>query len=156
MKQEPPKPRDAGDSKLISDVEAYGCHVVGVLADGQGPGFAYSVGLFRNYAHPETLLFGLDQMLMRQLIVGICDELKRGKRFEPGGRYPDLRARHDCEFRRVGLEHYPPFLGYARWFYRGDTFPVLQCFWPDMSGIFPWEKGFEPKFLPLQPVYGQL
>jgi hypothetical protein len=37
-------------------------------------------------------------------------------------------------------------------FYQGLTFPVLQLFWSDREGRFPWEKGVDPTILPFQPL----
>lgn len=34
---------------------------------------------------------------------------------------------------------YREYLGYARWFYDGDGFDVLQIVWPDKQASFPGE-----------------
>lgn len=44
---------------------------------------------------------------------------------------------YDCVLRPVARRHYPDRFGYARWDYKGDGFPVMQCFWPDRAGRFP-------------------
>jgi hypothetical protein len=53
-----------------------------------------------------------------------------------------------CVLRPVLEKWYGPFLGMAGWYYRRRPFPVLQCFWPDPQGRYPWEAGFsgEPRF----------
>ena len=47
---------------------------------------------------------------------------------------------------------YDPFLGYARWFYQGDEFPVLQCIWPDKEQNYPWSPEFSRGLMWRQPL----
>lgn len=152
MKRNLPKARDDGDRQVLRDVAESGCHVVGVLADETGPAFAYSIGLYHNYDHPDILIFGLEHTLMQSLINCMRDLIREGGRFVPGSRYPDIIEGFDCEFRAVHPSHYRELLGYARWFYPDDEFPVVQCVWPDKQGRFPWQPDFEPRFLPQQPI----
>ncbi|MFL5577733.1 MAG: DUF4262 domain-containing protein [Gemmatimonadaceae bacterium] len=44
------------------------------------------------------------------------------------------------------------FVGFARWFYGGDDFPVLQVVYPDRTGRYPWEDGVAEGFRAVQPV----
>ena len=46
----------------------------------------------------------------------------------------------------------PTFLGNAAWFYRSPDFPVLQCFWPDAQGRFPWDPACDPDWRQDQPL----
>ena len=48
--------------------------------------------------------------------------------------------------------HYREYLGYARWFYRGDDFPALQCVWPDSGHRYPWHPDAGADFVRRQPV----
>ncbi len=153
VKRLPPEPSDDGEHQVVRDVTESGCHVVGVLPDERSPAFAYSIGLFHNYAHPEVLVFGLDLDLMHLIINGVRDNVGLGKRFVSGARYPDLLEGFDCEFLTVNRSYYRELFGYARWFYQGNDFSVVQCLWPDKKGRFPREPGFEPKFRPLQPTF---
>lgn len=34
----------------------------------------------------------------------------------------------------------------------GKSVPVIQMFWPDTKGRFPWEAEFEQRFRPMQPM----
>lgn len=153
MKRALPKPRDDSDRQVLRDVVESGCHVVGVLADATGPAFAYSIGLFHNYDHPEIVLFGLTHNLMHGLINNMRDDIERGSRFIPGFSYPDIVEGFNCEFLSVHPSHYLELFGYARWFYGSDDFPALQCVWPDKQGHFPWQPNFNSKFKHLQPTH---
>ena len=42
-------------------------------------------------------------------------------------------------------------VGYARWFYEGDDFPVVQCIWPDKQQNYPWQSKFKAKWAWSQP-----
>ena len=156
MKRTLPKPRDDDDRKVLHDVAESGSHIVGVLADETGPAFAYSIGLFHNYGHAEILVFGLEHVLMQNLINGMRDDIQRGGRFLPGSRYSYIVANFDCEFRTVHPSHYHALLGYAEWFYPDANFPVVQCIWPDKGGHFPWQPDFNSKFLHLQPTHERI
>ena len=55
--------REAEDSieeKIISDVHRHGWHVVAVSAEGQEPGYAFTVGLYLRTLQPEILIMGVD------------------------------------------------------------------------------------------------
>lgn len=49
----------SSDRKVLDDVETHGWHVVKVMGDETGPGFGYSVGLWKTFRHPEIIIIGL-------------------------------------------------------------------------------------------------
>jgi hypothetical protein len=55
-------------------------------------------------------------------------------------------------FRAMEKKHYREYLGFARWFYDGDEFPVLQCVWPDKGHRYPWHPEASEPFRKRQPV----
>src|SRR5207248_2370635 len=116
---------DDGDRQLLSDVERHGCHVVVITAEHGTPGWAFSVGLFHNFQHPEVVVFGLSLELNGEVIQGIGAEIRAGRSLEVDGQYADILEGVKCTFRPVATRWYEPFFGYARWFYRGDEFPML-------------------------------
>lgn len=153
MLRPPPTPRDADDEKVLRDVAQFGCHIVGVLEDEQGPAFSYSIGFWHHFGHPEVLMVGLAHELMQAVINDLGREMRQGVRYAPRTRYPGLLADFDCEFRPVDPSHHRELFGYARWFYHGEEFPALQCVWPDMRGRFPGEAGFPTSLLERQPTF---
>jgi hypothetical protein len=134
--------KDEPERKALDDIRKYGLHVMGVHEDEYGPDFAYSIGLFQNYAHPEVIIIGLEQPLAHAVLNDIADDVKKGKTYRPGEFYTDLLESVTCFFGEVATQHYAEFVGWARWFYEGDDFPLLQCVYPTVTGIFPWEKNF--------------
>jgi Domain of unknown function (DUF4262) len=47
---------------------------------------------------------------------------------------------------------YKEYIGCARWFYRGDNFPILQCVWPDSRYRYPWHPEYAAALALRQPV----
>ena len=47
------------DEAVAADVEKYGLSVMLVSEDDECPKFGYSIGLYRNFNHPEIIVFGL-------------------------------------------------------------------------------------------------
>ena len=58
-------------------------------------------------------------------------------------------------FRRVAPKWLPVFLGNAAWHYETEEFPVLQAFWPDPTGHFPWQPGADQSWRGDQPCLHQ-
>ena len=110
--------------------------------DDEGPSFAYSIGLFRSFGHPEIIVFGLGLDLMHRMINLIGEEVRRGRRFADGESASGILEGYDVRFLHVAHRHYPEHFGYARWFYKGDDFPALQCLWPDKQGRFPSDADY--------------
>jgi hypothetical protein len=143
------------DRKLLMDVQAYGWHVTGVFAKkgGLGPGYwAYSIGLFHSFGHPEVIVYGLKLENCMDVINEIGRQVKMGKHFEITSEYKDiLTDPYQCAFRLVQLKCYGDYLGTALWFYESDSFPAMQCFWPDNSGKLPWDEECSPDVRTAQP-----
>ena len=143
---------DEGDRKLLSDIDRVGWHVVMIPEEDGSPGWSFSVGLFKTFNHPEVVVFGLPLELSQEVINGIGADIQKSNVFQSGQEYPDILDGVLCTFRPVVQRWYRPFLGYARWYYRGEKFPVLQCFWPDKRQQYPWHPNFKKAWLGAQPL----
>jgi hypothetical protein len=152
--RELPTPEDDRDRKLLADIAQVGWAVIGVEADKDGPGFAFSVGLFHTLVHPEVLVMGLRPQIAHRLINDIGEAIREGQRFEGGQQYEGIAAGFPLAFVEMDRRYYREYLGYAGWFYRGPDFPVLQCVWPDKQGVFPWQPGYDSRFFQSQRVLG--
>ena len=142
---------DERDRKVIEDVARVGWHVINIAAERGRPGWSFSIGLFQTFGQPEVVVFGLRSELGYRVINGIGVAIKAGRRFAVDGEYPDILADVRCLFKPVQRRWYEPFLGYARWYYEGDEFPVLQCIWPDKQQNYPWQPAFKAEWAWLQP-----
>ncbi|MGN6178882.1 MAG: DUF4262 domain-containing protein [Mucilaginibacter sp.] len=135
------------EAAILQNVEEYGCHLALVEADNYLPAFVYSIGLFKNYQHPEIICFGLKTDVMGHLINHFKDMVKLGHSFEPSILYEGFLKDYPVQFVKVDQAYYADYLGYAGWFYDSTfEFPVLQLVWPDKEGRFPWESEFNPNF----------
>lgn len=143
---------DAGDRKLLDDIETVGWHMVGVPEDEEGPGFVYSVGLFHSFRRPEVVVVGMNLDLMFWMVHEIGTWVRDGQTVEAGDTRDGLLEGFGCAFRSVGARWCRDYFGCAMWFYRSADFPVLQCVWPDKRGKWPWDADFNPHRKPKQPV----
>ena len=88
---------------------------------------------------------------MQGIINNIGKAIKGGGKFEPFIEYQDIFEKYGCQFRNVALDYYRDYLVWAIWYYNGEPFPVLQCFWPDRDGHYPWDPACAPGIVELQP-----
>ena len=131
------------DARVLREIHTDGWQITGVLATEheRGPDFAYSIGFFHSLGHPEVILFGLplDTCMRAVNVVGI--DIQNGMKFEQDRVYDGiLQKPHRVCFKEVDRRHYRDLVGYALWFYEADPFPLLQCFWSDELGRFPWHQ----------------
>jgi len=152
-----PRCEGLDDEKLLADVKDYGWQVIKILEKDETPGWAFSIGLYKNFNHPEVVVFGLNDEVAHFLINEIGEGIRAGKKFAVDGLYSDLIDTYSCTFRPVNPVWYHDFLGYANWFYESQNYPALQCIWPDKQHRFPWDPEFNPNWLWAQPLlfYGE-
>jgi len=138
---------------IDNDIEKFGCHLILIEDDNYLPGFVYSIGLFKNYNHPEIICFGLKTDVLGSVINYARDLIKEGGRFVIGKLYSGFLEGYDVQFIEVNEEFYADYLGYATWYYHKSLdFPVLQLVWPDKQNNFPWDKSFNNDWLRRQPL----
>jgi len=139
------------EEKLVRNIEEHGCHILLVGPD--HPKWAYSVGLYDRFQHPEIIIFGLKPEVAQWMINELAARIQKGERFEDGATADGLlEGDYTCTTRTMADEWRDPLIGYATWFYRRGDVPVVQCLWPDMEARPPWSHDFDPKYAPLQPL----
>jgi hypothetical protein len=82
---------DEHETKLLETLEKWGWFVTKVGAGDVEPAFAYSMGLYENFHHPEIVVFGLNLDLMHRLINFACERIREGQKYEEGQEYGDFR-----------------------------------------------------------------
>lgn len=145
------KSPDKSEQKILDDVASYGWHVMKVLDSEDSPGWAYTIGLQKNFNHPQIIMFGLDHDVMHAILNDAGEQIRSGDVFATDRKYPNLIENYSCVFKRVKPDWYDPFLGFASWFYDEVDYSVLQCFWPDNTGAYPWDRDFSPALKGNQP-----
>ncbi|MGL1886199.1 MAG: DUF4262 domain-containing protein [Reichenbachiella sp.] len=140
------------DAKTISDIEKYGLTVIILEATEYLPSFAYSIGLWQNYQHPEIIMFGLNTNSLHQIINDVADLVKEGQQIETGKNYPEILVSGRTEFLNVDNRNLSNYFGTAIDFYNSKNFNALQVIWPDRNNKLPWENEFEDEFRYKQPL----
>ena len=143
------------EKKLLDDIDAFGWHGLHILGDDEYPPFSYTVGLFHSYGHPELLIYGLPRDVAHAILRIAAQAAASGQPIDLSAPTDALLEGYDCAFVPVPLEAYPDHVGFARWYYGDDTFPVVQVVWPDKSGRFPWDADAPAGFDDAQPVLGR-
>ncbi|AYV32210.1 hypothetical protein EES41_36245 [Streptomyces sp. ADI95-16] len=133
---------DPRTQSIVDAIRQHGWQVSMVPADGQGPGWAYTVGLWHRHRMPELAMFGLDVRLMQTILNDLSQRAVEGQPLEPGQEWHDV-ASVPLVLRPVDYRWYKAFFGTAISYYRKPPFPVLQVVWPNRDGAFPWQPGGE-------------
>jgi hypothetical protein len=140
------------ERRAVQDVEQHGLHILHVLPDARAPGWSYSVGLWRNYRHPELVVFGLSRDVSHDLLNHAGDEIRAGRPFVVDEKSAELLERVPCIFKPVAPLWHHPLFGWNNWFYRDEEYAVLQCIWPDHDQNWPWDEAFRPDWRWAQPL----
>ena len=143
---------EEADLRVRSDIDQYGWHVAKIGGDDKAPPWAFTIGLEHSFQHPEILVVGMELDLLHALLNHIGEQVKRGRVFAPDERAEGVLERSAPIFKPVASRWLGAFVGNAGWFYREQSFRVLQCFWPDEGGHLPWEESFDPSWRGRQPL----
>jgi hypothetical protein len=122
--------------------EQHGWFVNCIAEDAAGPGFAYSFGLYKEFNHPEIIIFGLPNETMHRLINDVGKQVRSGAKYFAGDHSSDLLKGYTCAFRSVNPLQYRKTCTWTVWFYENSKFPTIQLFWPDKQNRLPWEPDF--------------
>lgn len=146
---------DPREQKLLDDIRKFGWHCVHVLGEDPYEPFSYTVGLFQTYGHPELLIYGLSREFAHAVLTTVADAAANGTAMNLNEPTDALLEGYSCVFVSVPPAEYPEHVGFARWYYDGDSFPVEQVVWPSQAGFFPWHPDASVEFRAAQPVLGQ-
>lgn len=125
------------DRNVLQKRQEHRWFVTTIAEDGEGPGCAYSFGLYEEFQHPEIITFGLAPDVMHRLIDDVGKQIQNGTRYRDGAISRQLLEGLPCAFRSVNPLHYRETFTWAVWFYENASFPALQLFWPDKDCRFP-------------------
>ncbi|WDF61995.1 DUF4262 domain-containing protein [Flavobacterium sp. KACC 22758] len=143
-------------NKLIRDtkinIEKYGLQVILIESTDYLPSFAYSIGLWKEYNHPEIICFGLSTSLLHTIINDVAEIIKKNETIVEGKNYTNIFKNSRAEFLKVHPNNISDYFGTAINFYEREDIPALQLVWTDRSNKFPWEENFEEEFLYRQPL----
>lgn len=146
---------DQGEQKLLDDIQKFGWHCMNVFGDDKHEPFSYTIGFFQTYGQPELLIYGLPREIAHAVLTIAADAAAKGSPFNLNEPTDEFLKGYSCVFVPVPLSEYAEHVGFARWYYQGDQFPVQQIIWPSNSGQFPWHADATASFRSKQPVLGQ-
>lgn len=135
-----------------SDIEKFGLSVIIIEATDYSPSFAYSIGLWQKFKHPELICFGLRTQTLHTIINDVADLVKDGQFIQAGKTYDNIFENSRTEFLHVDKRNLSDYFGTAIDFYNSKDFPAFQLVWTDRNNKFPWETDFEEDFIHKQPL----
>ncbi|GEM56523.1 DUF4262 domain-containing protein [Flavobacterium branchiophilum] len=138
--------------KLSDDIEKFGWAVMLLEETDYLPSFAYTVGLWKNFNHPEIISFGLPTNTLHIILNDAGEIAKAGHKIEEGKNYGDFFENSDTQFLKVDTRNISDYFGQAINYYQTSDFPAIQLVWTDQNNHFPWDKVFEKDFEFSQPL----
>ncbi|NLR92129.1 DUF4262 domain-containing protein [Flammeovirga agarivorans] len=143
---------ELGDD-ILENIKENGYHIGVIEGDDYLPAFAFSIGLYKSYQHPEIIVFGLPMEMMKVTINTLCDAVKKGTKYKANTEYNDILNKFPVKFLEVNKAYYSDYLRYNSWVYdHSNNFPAVQLVWTDNKGNFPWDTGFNSKWKFNQPL----
>ncbi len=132
---------------LQEKMDEHGWIVTGV------PGLPlYTVGLMDKYSgHPELTIAGLQVLQADAILRCGLDQLDEGVRMVSGRRYGKIVLGLDLEALEVHPSNFLDWFGQAFDYY-GEGLRIMQLLWPDTSGRFPGNPGYDDVRFP-QPRF---
>ncbi|MDD4968932.1 MAG: DUF4262 domain-containing protein [Paludibacter sp.] len=137
---------------FLADIEKYGLTVVLIQATDYLPSFGYTIGLWKNYKHPEIIGFGLNTETLHIVLNDIAELVKSGQTIETYKNYPNIFESGKAVFISVDQKNLTDYFGTAINLYNTENFPAIQLVWTDRNDRFPWETDFEEEFKYNQPL----
>ena len=141
---------DDAERNFVEGISQHGWMQTHALDEDDKPGFCFTTGIDASIAHPELIVFKMDPKAANSMFWLLYRCAQNGKPVPRGVRTSGVLPSDDAYVFPVARRHYANYLGWSRWFYRGDDFDCLQVVWPDESGLFPWEEGFDSKYVGAQ------
>jgi hypothetical protein len=140
------------DEQITENVNTVGWSVVMIEATDYLPSFAYTIGLWKSYQHPEIIAFGLTVKTLHIILNIAGENVKKGMQYGTDKVYSDFFTNGVAQLISVDRRNIRDYFGYAIWFNGGLNFPALEVVWADRNNKFPWEVGYEEEFQYKQPL----
>ena len=150
--RELPEPESEADAQAIADIREYGWHCM-LVADEHHPEhaalnaalgphpvydatFAYTVGVWGTFGHPELVLVGRWQHAHSYLST-LVSMVREGYRFSAGDTTDELLEGYEVRFGSVSDERRLELLTWSDWANLREPFEALQLILPDRAGRWP-------------------
>lgn len=134
------------EKRIIEDVEKFGWYVALFEPTENEPSFAYTIGLWKTYGHPEIISFGLTTKTLHEILNNAGKKVKEGNNLTTEQDNLDIFEIVPAQFIAVDKNRISDYFGYCMQFNDYKDFPALQLVWTDRQGRFPWQPEFEREF----------
>lgn len=134
-----------------NNIEKNGFHVTYVLEQEDCTPFGYSTGLFKNFGIPEAFVSGLPNGLTNTLITNYAQTFK-DKEVPLNKKLDTLIDRFPTYLIEVKNEALSEKILSSIRFYENNHFKSVQIIFPDLTGKFPEEIGYNYD----QEIFGHL
>jgi hypothetical protein len=145
-------PEHSHDTIIATRIAEDGLFIAAFEATDYLPSFAYSIGLWETFKHPEIICFGLHAETMGEIIQDIAEGVRGGEVVETGRIYDTILENGRTMFLDVDQGNMGDYFGTAIAYYKTRDFKALQLVWTDRKDLFPWDVGFEEEFRFRQPL----
>lgn len=162
------EPENEKDRRSFHDILTTGCTIPMIYDDKAEPGapydFIYTTGFFLNLGHPEFFIKGALDESAADMMNALFRYVEAGNQIGDGDSVRHDLGKGEICFIAKTFPHdrYFDYLGWGCWFYRSlfykqppvleHKFPVLQLFYPDRIGKYPWDEGCDPGVLKMQTL----
>ncbi len=140
---------------ILDNIRRYGWHSTSVGCELDTAIFAYTVGLFRTFRHPELLVFGLSPESSHRIFSSAARLIACGRPLDTDAPNEELLPGRCCICVDVPARQYADIVRSACWYYNGNRFPLYQVVWPSDDGLYPWHPTAPDAFTRAQPVFGR-
>ena len=140
------------DRSIATIVGKHGWFIALFTASDYLPSFAYTIGLWQKFKHPEIIAFGLTTETLGSILNIAGDKVKSGELINTNQLSDDFFENGSTQFVKVHEESLKDYFGYGLEYYDYEVFPALQMVWTDRNNKFPWDDDFEEEFKIKQPL----
>lgn len=138
--------------QIKAHIKKFGLSVITVESTEYLPSFAYSIGLWETYKHPEIICFGLDTQTLHAIINDVAELIKSAENINPNLEYQNIFQSNRAIFLKIDNKNIEDYFGVAIEYHDSTQFDALQLIWTDRNNKFPWEVNFEKEFKYAQPL----
>jgi len=142
---------DEHEQKFVSEIRKHGWFGTAVFGDEEGPGFSYTTGFWLKFSFPEIITFSLKREIAHDTFWHMYHTLEAGETLAIGEPIESIFENCKAALLPVSKRQFKDHLGWSRWFYGGDAFRCVQLVWADPNGSLPWQTGYSPEFIEVQP-----
>lgn len=132
-------------------IKEHGWLIQAVMSSETSPGWAYTIGL-RELDHPELVIANLPPKVAHGVLNELADRVKNGEKLTVNTFYDHVISNYAVTLSPVEDTNFGNWFNVLEWVYGDRDWPVLQVWWPDFEGHFPWQEGYDVRYE--QPTVG--